>query len=329
MNHDTRSVEWHLVSIRPGGESMDENIDDRKELKRAEKSGRATARPPGPPPGRMPGTIGTREKMDEEPVIEQEEVPAPLPQPAIAEYPAQLKTGVTINDAYRYIDWLLMMPLLPMKIVMVQNMPAYESSSKCQSLGIGPDLMTSSGYKGELVVQGNLSAQWPSLYLSMCFFLWIACTLCAGDAPPGRPPGKVSSRRTNHQKYKTEVVNADNVKRTHENTDKEKEVGKEDNDVSVALIDNAKGSKDEGNGVLKILSKFGSHAATIEAELASQEAVSVKTFQDAMTAQSKNEADKERSSEKIENMEEMEKVATNNQEVKNQILNILTHYDDG
>merc|ERR1711988_997696 len=62
----------------------------------------------------------------------------------------------------------------------VMNLPAEESSSKCQTLGVGSALMIVSGYKGELVVQGNLSARWTSWCLSMCFFLWIVYTLLVG-----------------------------------------------------------------------------------------------------------------------------------------------------
>jgi hypothetical protein len=106
--------------------------------------------------------------------------PAPLPPPAIAEYPSPLMTGVPFNDAYRYMDWLLTVPLLLMEIVLVMSLPAEESSSKCQTLGLGSALMIISGYKGELVVQGNLSARWGSWCLSMCFFLWIVYTLLVG-----------------------------------------------------------------------------------------------------------------------------------------------------
>jgi len=106
--------------------------------------------------------------------------PALLPPPAVPQYPAPLMTGIPFNDAYRYMDWLLTVPLLLMEIVLVMNLPADESSSKCQTLGIGSALMIVSGYKGELVVQGNLSARWTSWCLSMCFFLWIVYTLLVG-----------------------------------------------------------------------------------------------------------------------------------------------------
>jgi len=40
-------------------------------------------------------------------------------------------TGVPFNDAYRYMDWLLTVPLLLMEIVLVMNLPEAESKSKC------------------------------------------------------------------------------------------------------------------------------------------------------------------------------------------------------
>merc|ERR1712100_94443 len=96
--------------------------------------------------------------------------PAPLPPPAVAQYPAPLMTGVPFNDAYRYMDWLLTVPLLLMEIVLVMNLPAAESSSKCQSLGVGSALMIVSGYKGELVVKAKIkTAQWWTV-ISWCTY---------------------------------------------------------------------------------------------------------------------------------------------------------------
>merc|ERR1712072_970704 len=50
-------------------------------------------------------------------------------------------TGTPFNDAYRYMDWLLTVPLLLMEIVMVMNLPPEESSSRCWTLGAGAALM--------------------------------------------------------------------------------------------------------------------------------------------------------------------------------------------
>merc|ERR1719460_3360828 len=95
--------------------------------------------------------------------------------------PPQL-TGIPFNDAYRYMDWLLTVPLLLMEIVLVMNLPAEEANSKCWTLGAGSALMIVSGYKGELILSGDLSPRWASWCLSMCFFLYIVHTLMIGMA---------------------------------------------------------------------------------------------------------------------------------------------------
>merc|ERR1711977_264792 len=95
--------------------------------------------------------------------------------------PPQL-TGVPFNDAYRYMDWLLTVPLLLMEIVLVMNLAPAEATSKCWTLGIGSALMIVSGYQGELVVEGDLSVRWQHWCFSMCFFLWVVYTLLIGLA---------------------------------------------------------------------------------------------------------------------------------------------------
>jgi len=91
-------------------------------------------------------------------------------------------TGTPFNDAYRYMDWLLTVPLLLMEIVLVMKLPAEEANSKCWTLGTGSALMIVSGYKGELVLTGNLAPRWTSWCISMCFFLYIVYTLMVGLA---------------------------------------------------------------------------------------------------------------------------------------------------
>merc|ERR1712159_203504 len=44
----------------------------------------------------------------------------------------------------------------------------------------GSALMIISGYKGELVLTGNLAPRWTSFFLSMSFFLYIVYTLLVG-----------------------------------------------------------------------------------------------------------------------------------------------------
>jgi len=89
-------------------------------------------------------------------------------------------TGVPFNDAYRYMDWLLTVPLLLIEILLVMNLPDAEYSSKAWTLGFGSALMIISGYYGELVVTGDLTPRWMCWFLSMIFFLYIVYELLVG-----------------------------------------------------------------------------------------------------------------------------------------------------
>merc|ERR1719476_621956 len=89
-------------------------------------------------------------------------------------------TGVPFNDAYRYMDWLLTVPLLLIEILLVMKLDDATYSSKAWSLGLGSALMICSGYYGELTVSGNLTPRWICWILSMCFFLYIVSELLVG-----------------------------------------------------------------------------------------------------------------------------------------------------
>jgi len=89
-------------------------------------------------------------------------------------------TGVPFNDAYRYMDWLLTVPLLLIEILLVMNISDEEYNSKAKTLGIGSALMIASGYYGELTITGDLSARWACWFLSMAFFLYIVQELLVG-----------------------------------------------------------------------------------------------------------------------------------------------------
>merc|ERR1719297_629378 len=91
-------------------------------------------------------------------------------------------TGVPFNDAYRYMDWLLTVPLLLIEILLVMKLSEEEYSSKAWELGLGSALMIVSGYYGELVVTGDLTPRWVCWFVSMCFFLYIVFELLVGLA---------------------------------------------------------------------------------------------------------------------------------------------------
>merc|ERR1711874_378204 len=104
------------------------------------------------------------------------------PKNGAMEMKAPTLTGVPFNDAYRYMDWLLTVPLLLIGILLVMKLSAEEYSSKAWALGVGSALMIVSGYYGELVVTGDLTPRWLCWFVSMGFFLYIVYELLVGLA---------------------------------------------------------------------------------------------------------------------------------------------------
>merc|ERR1711935_219280 len=89
-------------------------------------------------------------------------------------------SGIPFNDAYRYMDWPLTVPLLLLEILLVMKISPGELNSKAWTLGLGSALMIVSGYYGELVVTGDLTPRWGCWFLSMVFFLYIVYELMVG-----------------------------------------------------------------------------------------------------------------------------------------------------
>merc|ERR1711976_686969 len=89
-------------------------------------------------------------------------------------------TGVPFNDAYRYMDWLLTVPLLLLEILLVMDLDAATHNCKAWTLGLGSALMIVSGYYGELVVTGDLTPRWHCWGASMVFFLYIVYEMIIG-----------------------------------------------------------------------------------------------------------------------------------------------------
>merc|ERR1719230_1456697 len=89
-------------------------------------------------------------------------------------------TGVPFNDAYRYMDWLLTVPLLLIEILLVMKLEPATFNCKAWVLGFGSALMIVSGYYGELVVTGDLTPRWNCWFASMAFFLYIVYELLIG-----------------------------------------------------------------------------------------------------------------------------------------------------
>lgn len=89
-----------------------------------------------------------------------------------------LVTGIAFNDAYRYVDWLLTVPLLLIELILVMRLTQSESSSKCLRLGFAAALMIILGYPGEIAGDNTTRAIWGTL--STIPFLYIVWELFKG-----------------------------------------------------------------------------------------------------------------------------------------------------
>lgn len=97
-------------------------------------------------------------------------------------------TGLPFNDAYRYVDWLLTVPLLLVELILVMRLSAQETFSKSVRLGLLALLMVALGYPGEISDENSTRILWWSL--SMIPFLWIVFELFVGlrKAIDAQPP---------------------------------------------------------------------------------------------------------------------------------------------
>jgi len=92
-------------------------------------------------------------------------------------------TNIPFNDAYRYMDWLLTVPLLLVEIVLVMNIPDDEIVSRGTTLGVLSAIMIAVGYPGELILdESNLGTRWLFWMGSMLPFLYIVKELLIGLA---------------------------------------------------------------------------------------------------------------------------------------------------
>lgn len=107
-------------------------------------------------------------------------------------------TGVAFNDAYRYVDWLLTVPLLLIELILVMRLSPSETMSKATKLGSLAALMVLLGYPGE--ISSDSGTRWLWWSLSMIPFLIIVSDLFVGlkasiEAQPASARGLVNVAR--------------------------------------------------------------------------------------------------------------------------------------
>lgn len=78
---------------------------------------------------------------------------------------------VKFNDAYRYVDWLLTVPLLLIELILVMSLSRADTIVKSTRLGLLALLMVALGYPGEVAADMNGRLLWGGL--SMIPFLII------------------------------------------------------------------------------------------------------------------------------------------------------------
>lgn len=87
-------------------------------------------------------------------------------------------TGLAFNDAYRYVDWLLTVPLLLIELVLVMRLPSDETYRKATRLGLAAALMIILGYPGEIATDNQTRFLFG--FLSSIPFLYIVYELFVG-----------------------------------------------------------------------------------------------------------------------------------------------------
>jgi len=96
-------------------------------------------------------------------------------------------SGEPFNDAYRYVDWLLTVPLLLIELILVMKLPRDETVALGQKLGVSSAIMVALGYPGE--VQDDLGQRWFWWACAMVPFAFVVMTLVSGlnDATSKQP----------------------------------------------------------------------------------------------------------------------------------------------
>ena len=84
-------------------------------------------------------------------------------------------SGQPFNDAYRYVDWLLTVPLLVIELVLVLALPRDKQGGLIAKLGLAAAAMILLGYPGEITLDVGTRALWG--FLSTIPFVYIVYVL--------------------------------------------------------------------------------------------------------------------------------------------------------
>lgn len=97
-------------------------------------------------------------------------------------------TGVPFNDAYRYVDWILTVPLLCAELVAVMNFKPAQRGSLMARLVVAAALMIGLGYPGEIATGTSTRVIWGLLstlpFLYILYVLWSELSKAAKTESP-------------------------------------------------------------------------------------------------------------------------------------------------
>jgi bacteriorhodopsin len=107
-------------------------------------------------------------------------------------------TGMKFNDAYRYVDWLLTVPLLLIELILVMRLSPSETVRKSTKLGLLAAIMVVLGYPGE--ISADFGTRWLWWALAMIPFVIIVFDLFFGlkksiESQPVAARGLISTAR--------------------------------------------------------------------------------------------------------------------------------------
>merc|ERR1712046_512763 len=96
-------------------------------------------------------------------------------------------TGHAFNDAYRYMDWLLTVPLLLIEIVLVMKLSPEETKKQSLRLGVLSGLMILNGYQARALVMHPPAGPTG---LCQCSHSATSCTLSSTASRSPRFPAR-------------------------------------------------------------------------------------------------------------------------------------------
>ena len=102
----------------------------------------------------------------------------------VISYAVVTETGIPFNISYRYVGWLLTVPLLLLELILVMRLTKNETYSKGTRLTVAAVLMVILGYPGETLVNpSQLDERMIYWLMAMVPFMYILYNLVIGIRP--------------------------------------------------------------------------------------------------------------------------------------------------